>query len=283
MSGDYPSIVMFVLVTTFYLVEGSNYIDCNVSSNCSSKTNSSPRHLLTKERYERAHTKIHLNSTKSPDEQRSYKRDNTFAEVLKSLLSRVNNAQRKIVALKSPPRAQVKAVAAPAKKPIATVINASNTTSAPIASVSPSATTSPSVSSTYGGSTTGTPGSEATATASGSTLTTLPSPTPTITMTPSTNVSCNSTSGPCTTLKPPVKPSGYNITIAPGVVLTSNGQIVLNPQFPLLIGGSQISGAKPIPGISLGTAQLPGLVSVSSGTATSGQGAAGQQGGPTLK
>lgn len=285
MPRGYPKIVIFVLATTLHLVAGNNYNKCNVGSNCSSRKNSSTRHLLTKERHERAQSKIHLNATKhQSDEQTSFKRDSTFAEVLKNLLSRVDNAKRKVVELNSPTQAQAKAVAvaSPAKKPVSNGVDASKTTPAPITSVPPSATTSPSASSTSGESTTGMPASEAT-TSSGTTVTTSPNPTPTIAVTSSTNVSCNPTLGPCTTSKPPVKPGRYNITIAPGIVLTPNGQIILNPAFPLLIGGSQTSGAKPIPGISLGAAQLPGIIPVSSGTVMSGHVAAGQQGKPISK
>lgn len=270
--------VIFVLATTLHLVTGNNYNNCNRGSDCSSRKNSLTRHLLSKERHQRAQSKIHLNSTKyQSDKLRGYKRDGTFAEVLMNLLSKVDNAKRKVVELNSPPRALTKPPTSLAKKPTSNAVNASKTTPAPITSVAPSVTASPTASSTTGGPTTGTPVSEAT-TASGATDTTSPSPTPTITVTPSPNVSCNASLGPCTTSKPPVKPDRYNITIAPGVVLTPNGQIILNPQFPLLIGGSQTSGAKPIPGISLGAAELPGIVSVSSGTVASGHGAVGQQG-----
>lgn len=278
MPRGYPKIVIFVLATTLHLVAGNNYNNCNVGSNCSPRKNSSTRNFLTKERHESVERKIHLNSTKyHSDEQRSYKRDSTFTDVLKNLLSRVDNARRKFIGLNSTP--QAKAAASPVKKPAANPTDAPKTTPAPNSSVPPVATTSPSASSTSGGTSAATSGSEAT-TVSGTTVTTSPSTTPTTTVKPSTNVSCNAIPVICTTSKPPVKPSRYNITIAPGIVLTPGGQIILNPQLPLLIGGGQTSGGKPLPGITPGAAQLPGTVSVPSGTVTSGHGAAGQQGRP---
>ncbi|PFX20157.1 hypothetical protein AWC38_SpisGene15405 [Stylophora pistillata] len=140
----------------------------------------------------------------------------------------------------------------------------------------PTVATTPSSSSTSGVSTSPTVGSEATTTAA-PTVASSPSPSSsTPVVKPTGNASCNETLGACAggTL---VKPGGNNITIAPGVVLTPNGEIILTPHLPLLPGAGQTTASKPYPEIF--PALLAGLAAA---TGTAGvTGAAGTAGGAT--
>lgn len=277
MARNFPILIVFVLVTTLVPVAGNKQNNCSVDSHCSPWKNFSTKQFAKDEEYEGSERKIQLNFTKHrPGEETGFKRDNTFTDVLKNLLARVDNAKRKVLGLNSPPQASV--VTSPTLKPVvANPANATKTTPAPNNPGPSAVTTAPSASPTSGSTSIGTPGSEA-STASPGTVTNSPSPTPTTAVTASANASCNASSGSCPSVKPPGR---HNITIAPGVVLTPNGEIILGPQLPLLIGAGQTSGGQPYPGISPGAGQPPGTISLPSGMVTSGHhGAPAQQGRP---
>lgn len=285
MVRSFPISFVSILATTLGLVAGNKHHNCSVDTHCSPWKNFSAINFINKERHESSERNVQLSYTKDrPGEKTGFKRDNTFTEVLKNLLAKVDNTRRKFVGMNKPPQATV--VTSPILKPVAKPVNASKTTPAPSNSGPSAVTTAPSASPTSGGTSITTPGSEASS-SSPATVTNSPSPTPTTAVTVSANVSCNASSGSCPTVKPgvkpPPKPGKNNITIAPGVVITPSGEIILSPHLPLLMGAGQTSGGQSYPGISPGAGKPPGTVSIPSGMVTSGHpGVAAQQGRPVI-
>lgn len=283
-----PILIIFVLATTFVSVAGMKQNNCGFDNHCSPKKHYLATKFTNEERHGSSARKIRLKFNEHrANEETGSKRDTTpFTDVLKNLLARVNKGTPTFVGSNALP--QTKVVASPTLKPVANPVNASKPNPAPISTRPPVVTSASSASPTATGTSPATSGSEPTT----ATVTNSPTPTPTTAVTSSVNASCNATSGSCQPgTKPPVKPSVNNITIAPGVVITSNGEIILNPHFPQLIGGGQIPGGKPYPGVvpllsggavpgSLpGAAQLPGIITIPSGMVTSGHpGAYGQEG-----
>lgn len=96
-------------------------------------------------------------------------------------------------------------------------------------------------------------------------------------MKPTGNASCSGALGACAGGVPVVIPGKNNITIAPGVVLTPNGEIILTPHLPLLPGAGQTPGSKPYPGTF--PALLAGLAAATG--AAGATGSVGATGGVT--
>ena len=282
MARGLPILIVFVLATTHFTVARKRQNNCGVDSHCLPWKTFSTRNFINDKRHESSEGIIRKNHTKQrPGEETGSKRDNTFTDALKNLLARVDNARRKVMGLNSPPQAKVET--SPTIKPVGIPMNASKTTPAPNSSGLPAVTTAPSASPTSGGTSAATPGSEGTSPPAG-TPTHSPSPTPTTAVTASPNASCNASSGACPSVKPTLKPGKHNITIAPGVILTPNGEIILGPQLPLLVGGGQTSGGQTYPGVKPGAGQPPGTVSIPSGMVTSGHhGAPAQPGRPSIQ
>lgn len=273
MSGCFAKV--FVFVTSFLLVAGNKPNNCSVYGHCSSDKTDSKKNLTNlgpDSNFEKKRSQFHQTKNYVKEETFS-KRDSTFTDVLKNLLAKVDKAKTTIIDLNSVPKRNASTV-----KPVTNPVNVSKTTAAPSTSTStlPTVATTPSSSSTSGVSTSPTVGSEATTTAA-PTVASSPSPSSsTPAVKPTGNASCNETLGACAggTL---VKPGGNNITIAPGVVLTPNGEIILTPHLPLLPGAGQTTASKPYPEIF--PALLAGLAAA---TGTAGvTGAAGTAGGAT--
>ena len=243
MSGWFA--IVFVLVTSFLLVAGNKPNNCGVYGHCSTDKTDSKENLNNfgaNSNFERKRSQV--NQTKNyVKEEISSKRDDTFTDVLKNLLAKVDKAKTAITNLNSVPQRNASSTV----KPVTNPVNVSKTTAAPGTSTPPTVPTTLSSSSTSGSTTSSPVGSEATTTAA-PTVTSSPSPTPTTpAVKPTGNASCSGALGACAGV-PVVIPGKNNITIAPGVVLTPNGEIILTPHLPLLPGAGQTPGSKPYPG-----------------------------------
>ena len=278
MSGWF--VIVFVLVTSFLLVAGNKPNNCGVYGHCSTDKTDSKENLNNfgaNSNFERKRSQV--NQTKNyVKEEISSKRDDTFTDVLKNLLAKVDKAKTAITNLNSVPQRNASSTV----KPVTNPVNVSKTTASPGTSTPPTVPTTLSSSSTSGSTTSSPVGSEATTTAA-PTVTSSPSPTPTTpAVKPTGNASCSGALGACAGV-PVVIPGKNNITIAPGVVLTPNGEIILTPHLPLLPGAGQTPGSKPYPGTF--PALLAGLAAATGAAGATGTapatGSVGATGGVT--
>ena len=219
----------------------------NKQNNCSSRVhcsleekNSSTRNITDEELDQDENSKmvIPLKHAKPRDkDEAGVKRDDTFTDVLKNLISMAGKARKNSDTVTFPRGNPVQGTPSPSTSPTveassgsssSTVSPVITTPSSPIPSQPTSKTTPTHV-----------PTSAPVPTDSARSTVIRPSP-------PTTSL-------PGTT-KPPWK-SRKNITVAPGIVITPGGVIILKPPFPLLPGPSQ--GGTKVPG--QGVTNFPGV------------------------
>ena len=236
--GGCEKIIFIIMTTGFIWVAGNKQNNCSSRVHCSlQEKNSSTRNITDEEldQDENSGMVIPVRHAKPRDkDEAGVKRDNTFTDVLKNLISMVDKANKNQDTVTFPRGNPVQGTPSPSANPTveassgsssSTVMPVVTTPSSPIPSQPTSKTT--------------------------------PAPVPT-----SVPVPTNSTQ-PTTPLKGATKPpciscwkSRKNITVAPGIVITPGGAIILKPPFPLLPGPRQgvtkFPGVFPMPGPVIG-------------------------------
>lgn len=238
--------IIFIIVTTgFIWVAGNKQNNCSSRVHCSlEEKNSSTRNITDEELDQDENSKvvIPLRHAKSRDkDEASVKRDNTFTDVLKDLISMVDKGTKNSDTVTFPRGNPVQGTPSPSTSP--TVESSSGSSSS---TVTPVITTPSSP----------IPSQPTSKTPPAPVPTSAPVPTNSaqstvITPAPSTTSLPGATKPPCISCWK----SRKNITVAPGIVITPGGAIILKPPFPLLPGPSQ--GGTKVP--SQGGTNFPGV------------------------
>lgn len=270
-TGGYGKLILIVVATGFGLVAENKQNNCSVDVHCLQQKENTSKRTNTNGDLEQDsnYGMIRLKHVKQgTKEEKGLRKDNIFSDALKNLMVMVDKAKSG-------------AVLFPSRKPVASPVSGTTITTPPPDSMGASTGATSTVSSESVPTSSAVGTSIPTSTPPSPTKTTTP-PIPTQTGTPPiANQSTNTPPTPTPSVSKPTsgaaskplgKPGGQpgkNYTVAPGIVITPNGQIVLNPKFPLLAGAGQALGGTSYPGVfPFPVSVLPG------GAASSGIGAA---------